>query len=326
VQFAAAAAQLLPLQQQQQQARLIRTSTRPRQKTREPTAGQATEADDYHFEQEQQGGYTQQYGTAGSSRRSAWQQQERWQRQQPDEDWEGQPARPLHRQHQRPEQHQRQQHHHSQQALDEPEQQLQERQQMMRQIKQQHSIGDANRQSSSRQEQQQQQQQQQQRGDPDSNTRRQTSRNSPAGRVWKGISNNSSSSRSRSSSSAGVGAVPAGMTPALLTRAISATSSLPELQQLLSEHKDTLQQINVCAAFKALVRLAGAADSSSSSSSSTATALAVMRHLSNRMLQQMRVARPWDLATAAWACSKVSSSPCLHCQPALISSRRDCSC
>jgi hypothetical protein len=114
------------------------------------------------------------------------------------------------------------------------------------------------------------------------------------------------------------------MTPALLTRAISSTSNLPELQTLLNEHKDTLQQINVCAAFKALVRLAGAADSSSSSSSSSnATALAVIRQLSNRMLQQMRVARPWDLATAAWACSKVStvndlqdnSSSCSNCWP-----------
>jgi hypothetical protein len=134
--------------------------------------------------------------------------------------------------------------------------------------------------------------------------------------VWQGISNTSSSS---SNAGAGVGTALVAMTPALLTRAISATSSLPELQQLLNQHKDTLQQINVCAAFKALVRLAGAAGSSSSSSS-TATALAVMRHLSNRMLQQMRVARPWDLATAAWACSKVSDAPCLHQQPAGISS------
>jgi hypothetical protein len=34
-------------------------------------------------------------------------------------------------------------------------------------------------------------------------------------------------------------------------------------------------------------------------------ALDVLRELSVRMQQQIRVARPWDLAQAAWACSKV---------------------
>jgi hypothetical protein len=129
-----------------------------------------------------------------------------------------------------------------------------------------------------------------------------------------------------------------------VTRAISAASSLQELQKLLQQHSEYLQQIHVCAAYKAVVRLAvGLRDrdgthsqpASSSSSSSTSpssdnttttssstpsssssssvqkapvdgsTALDVLRTLSKRLQQQIRVARPWDLAQAAWACSKV---------------------
>jgi hypothetical protein len=278
----AAAAQLLPLQQQPQQARLIRTKARPHQHSRANIAQEASDAEDHYAKKEQPAADAHQHSKASSSTK-AWQQQERWQQQQP--------------------------RHHSEQVQDQPEQQhqRQQRQATWGQHKQHQSSRDANWQGSSRPEQQKQQQQHRQQ------QRRQTSRTASAGTVWQGI-HNSNSSRS-SNAGAGVGTAPAAMTPALLTRAISATSSLPELQQLLNEHKDTLQQINVCAAFKALVRLAGAVNSNSSSSS-TATALAVMRHLSNRMLQQMRVARPWDLATAAWACSKVRRGACLKCQPA----------
>jgi hypothetical protein len=115
---------------------------------------------------------------------------------------------------------------------------------------------------------------------------------------------------------------------------------LSHLQKLLRQHKEDLQQIHVCAAYKAVVKLSvglrertpdssSAAQDHSSSSSSAAheqsnssssssnggkqqrvpvdgsIALDVLRELSVRMQQQIRVARPWDLAQAAWAGSKV---------------------
>jgi hypothetical protein len=105
---------------------------------------------------------------------------------------------------------------------------------------------------------------------------------------------------------------------------------LSHLQKLLKQHKEDLQQIHVCAAYKAVVKLSvglrermpdsssAAQEQSNSSSSSSSSgerqqqvpvdgsiALDVLRELSVRMQQQIRVARPWDLAQAAWACSKV---------------------
>lgn len=111
-----------------------------------------------------------------------------------------------------------------------------------------------------------------------------------------------------------------------ITDSISAAKSLQALQKLLQQHKEHLQQIHVCAAYKAVVKLSlglrertqqpQASSSGSSSSSSTgssrdqqpadgSTALDILRQLSSRMQQQIRVARPWDLAQAAWACSKL---------------------
>jgi hypothetical protein len=254
---------------------------------------------------------------ATARRSSAWRQQRRWQEQQ---DWEGPPAKHLHRQQQ---QQQQQPHRHSHRdrgvgAWDGPGQQQQYHyQQVAGHVQEQDTsstIGSHTRHSRREGYQQHQQQQQQQHKAQASSINRRTAGPTAAalgGAVWQGMSSPSSSSSSSSSkASPAAGITPAAVTPALLTRAISSTSSLAELQTLLNEHKDTLQQINVCAAFKALVRLAGA-----HSSSSNATALAVMRQLSNRMLQQIRVARPWDLATAAWACSKVRAIPCSICAP-----------
>jgi len=130
-----------------------------------------------------------------------------------------------------------------------------------------------------------------------------------------------------------------------ITDSISAAKSLQALQKLLQQHKEHLQQIHVCAAYKAVVKLSlglrertqqpQASSSGSSSSSSTgssrdqqpadgSTALDILRQLSSRMQQQIRVARPWDLAQAAWACSKVgacaasvavgSNPPCRTCR------------
>jgi hypothetical protein len=132
----------------------------------------------------------------------------------------------------------------------------------------------------------------------------------------------------------------AAVDPVGLTAAISAASSLQQLQKLLTEQKEHMQQIHVCAAYKAVVRLSvglrikstsgskpvadtteqlhsssGAGGSSSSSSSSSggqlvpvdnSMAFDLLRQLSKRMQQQIRMARPWDLAQAAWACSKVN--------------------
>jgi hypothetical protein len=124
--------------------------------------------------------------------------------------------------------------------------------------------------------------------------------------------------------------------PVGLTAAISAASSLQQLQKLLTEQKEHIQQIHVCAAYKAVVRLsvglrvksapgskpvgdtseqahsssgvAGSSNSGQLASVDNSMAFVLLRQLGKRMQQQIRVARPWDLAQAAWACSKVRTA------------------
>jgi hypothetical protein len=116
--------------------------------------------------------------------------------------------------------------------------------------------------------------------------------------------------------------------PIGLTDAITAAQSVAGLQELWRQHKDHMQQIHLSAAFKAVVRVsvglsarqqgtdgaARAAAAASASGSSTPGALQLLGHLSGRLLEDIHVARPWDLAQAAWACSKVRALCACPCR------------